>query len=73
VRQRLSSVEVGGARSRADTSGPIRFADEPSQPCCQGDELRCGCGSLLARLVGPAVELKCRRCKRVWTIPVERT
>lgn len=73
MRPRLISAAVGGARSRDDMSGPIRFDDAPSEPCCQGDELRCGCGSLLARLVGPAVELKCRRCKRVWTIPVERS
>lgn len=73
MRPRLTSVGVGGARSSADMSGPIRFDDAPSEPCCLGDELRCGCGSLLARLVGAAVELKCRRCKRVWTIPFERT
>ncbi len=36
-------------------------------PCPDG-EARCGCGSLLARLAGPAVELKCRRCKRVWRL-----
>jgi hypothetical protein len=35
-------------------------------------DLRCGCGSLLARATGDAVELKCRRCKRTWTIPVGR-
>ena len=29
---------------------------------CQ--DLRCGCGSLLARRVAAGVELKCRRCKR---------
>jgi len=28
------------------------------------DSLRCSCGSLLARVVGDGVELKCRRCKR---------
>jgi hypothetical protein len=27
-------------------------------------DLRCGCGSLLARRVAGGVELKCRRCKR---------
>ncbi len=31
-------------------------------------DLRCGCGSLLARLVAGAVELKCRRCKTTWRI-----
>lgn len=29
-----------------------------------GDELRCLCGSLLARRVPGGVEVKCRRCKR---------
>ena len=33
-------------------------------------EVRCGCGSLLARLVKDHLELKCRRCKRAWLIPV---
>ena len=31
-------------------------------------DCRCGCGSLLARLRGDGVELKCRRCKRVITV-----
>ncbi len=35
------------------------------------DDVRCGCGSLLARVVEGAVELKCRRCKRVWRLPVQ--
>jgi phage FluMu protein Com len=35
------------------------------------EDVRCGCGSLLARFVDGAVELKCRRCKRVWRLPVE--
>jgi hypothetical protein len=29
-----------------------------------GAELRCGCGSLLARRVEGRIEVKCRRCKR---------
>ena len=33
-------------------------------------ELRCGCGSLLARLTRAGIELKCRRCKRVVVVPV---
>lgn len=35
-----------------------------------GDELRCGCGSLLARYVANGVELKCRRCKRTVVIEI---
>jgi hypothetical protein len=38
---------------------------------CDGpSELRCGCGSLLAKVVAGAVELKCRRCKRTWRVPL---
>jgi phage FluMu protein Com len=29
------------------------------------DELRCACGSLMARVTERGIELKCRRCKRV--------
>jgi phage FluMu protein Com len=34
------------------------------------DDLRCLCGSLLARLVPEGVEVKCRRCKRRVVIPL---
>ena len=34
-------------------------------------DVRCCCGSLLAKLVDGGVELKCRRCKRIVTIPFE--
>ncbi len=27
-------------------------------------EVRCGCGSLLARQIPEGIELKCRRCRR---------
>jgi hypothetical protein len=44
----------------------------PAVPgCSDGTALRCGCGSLLAKLVGGAVELKCRRCKQTRRIPLE--
>ena len=33
-------------------------------------ELRCGCGSLMARLTADGLELKCRRCKRLVVVPV---
>ena len=33
-------------------------------------DCRCLCGSLLARLVEGAVELKCRRCKRTLRLPL---
>ena len=34
-------------------------------------ECRCLCGSLVARVVAGAVELKCRRCKRVLRVPLQ--
>jgi len=34
------------------------------------DELRCFCGSLIARICAAGVELKCRRCKRFHIIPI---
>jgi phage FluMu protein Com len=33
-------------------------------------ELRCACGSLMARVTTAGVELKCRRCKRVVLLPL---
>lgn len=44
----------------------------PSAPAAptHGDDCRCLCGSLLARLVEGAVELKCRRCKRTLRVPL---
>lgn len=36
----------------------------------RGDEVRCECGSLLARYVGGQVEVKCRRCKRTVLLPI---
>lgn len=59
--------------TREHREGPIRFDGDSPRDCglCQGD-VRCGCGSLLARVVGGGVELKCRRCKKTWTIPLER-
>ena len=50
-------------------SGAIRF-DEPAGSFSGGSDLRCGCGNLLARVVGRVVELKCRRCKRLWRVPI---
>ena len=32
-------------------------------------ETRCECGQLIAKVVGGGLELKCKRCKRIVTIP----
>ena len=34
-------------------------------------ELRCHCGSLMARVTARGIELKCRRCKRVVVVPAD--
>jgi len=47
-----------------------RSGSEDSPVPCEGDEQRCVCGSLLARLVPGGVEVKCRRCKRTLTLPL---
>lgn len=65
----------GGPRPpRPGADGPtvVRGASlgGPGAPRPATSEVRCDCGSLLARLVGPSIELKCRRCKRSWSIPV---
>jgi phage FluMu protein Com len=36
---------------------------------CQSDETRCECGQLIAKIVEVGLELKCKRCKRIVTIP----
>lgn len=62
-------------------SRPAPFGANPARPECdhcggelalhEGEELRCGCGNLLARLVPGGVEVKCRRCKRAVLLPVD--
>ena len=37
----------------------------------QGSDVRCLCGSLVARLVPGGVEIKCRRCQRLVQLPLE--
>lgn len=56
---RILSFDAGAARA----GGPA----PPPGP----REVRCGCGTLLARVVAGWVELKCRRCKRIQRIPIE--
>ena len=34
-------------------------------------DLRCCCGSLIARVIENQIEIKCRRCKRIHRIPIE--
>ncbi len=67
MRQRLGTR--GNPAGNGGCSGAIRF-DEPAGAFSGGSDLRCGCGNLLARVVGREVELKCRRCKRLWRVPI---
>jgi len=45
------------------------MAESPPPASC-GQDCRCACGSLVARLVDGGVELKCRRCKRTLLVPL---
>jgi hypothetical protein len=54
-----------GIREQAGAGADAAHA---GAPC----DLRCVCGSLVAKVVEDFVELKCRRCKRTVRIPVRR-
>ncbi len=61
------------SRPATCSAADVAAADTESlSQACVHDDLRCACGSLLARRVGDSVELKCRRCKRTVLIPFER-
>jgi hypothetical protein len=47
----------------------VVFKKEPSATP-PSDDIRCACGSLIARRVPNGVELKCRRCKRTFVVPL---
>ena len=42
-------------------------SDDHTTPEC---DVRCCCGSLLARIVPGGIELKCRRCRRHTLVPL---
>ena len=48
-----------------------RASVEHDEVECSHCDVRCECGSLLARRVGSNVELKCRRCKRTVLVPLQ--
>lgn len=52
------------------TAPPPALLEACADAHAAGDECRCLCGNLLARVVGDRVELKCRRCKRTHLIPI---
>ncbi len=53
---------------REPTEARPLLRDGRGAPC---RDLRCGCGSLLARRVASGVELKCRRCKRTLLLSLD--
>jgi len=60
----------------AAKSSPRSNAHSPGVPAVPADrrtvEVRCHCGSLMARLTSEGLELKCRRCKRVVVVGTDR-
>jgi hypothetical protein len=36
---------------------------------CASEHIHCLCGKLIARLVNSGIQLKCKRCRRLMTIP----
>ncbi len=67
-------IEEGGERREAmlriSNSAICGIVEEETEYNCDRGDLRCGCGSLLARLNPKGIELKCRRCKRIIVIPL---
>jgi hypothetical protein len=59
--ERVNDNVLPGRQRSISLCGPDAEAD---------GEVRCLCGSLLARLVPDGVELKCRRCKRTAIVPL---
>lgn len=41
----------------------------PERQRAKGQETRCECGQLIAKVCEQGLELKCKRCKRIVVIP----
>ena len=48
---------------------PAPTAPRTCTPAPHGEDCRCDCGGLVARIVEAGVELRCRRCKRTLLVP----
>lgn len=58
----------------ARAKSPFRVLSSPADAGRRvdaGEDCRCACGNLLGRVVPEGIELKCRRCKRTFVLPVE--
>lgn len=53
-----------GDSRRTPTSRPAEGAGPSKGKTPDPCDVRCMCGSLVARRVGRSIELKCRRCRR---------
>src|SRR5688500_10244958 len=64
-----------GEEDHASRRRHTRLQGDWSSDVCSSDlaDCRCVCGSLLARYVEGGVELRCRRCKRTFVVPLEDT
>ena len=59
----MKSIDLSVVRASA-SSGSQRMVPK-------GDQCRCTCGSMLARMVRDGLELKCRKCKSLILITHE--
>lgn len=66
----MQPVRAAAACAEGQPDGQAKGQNDGRQEAHEDSELRCTCGSLLARYVGGKVELKCRRCKRTMWISV---
>ncbi len=48
------------------------MSNSAASPSHKESECRCLCGALMARLTLEGIELKCKRCRRLLTIPFSR-
>ncbi len=48
---------------------PVIAVKAPRAERHRCSETRCECGQLIAKVVEAGLELKCKRCKRIVTIP----
>ena len=55
----------------SELQGRLR-GEAPPAVVATAAEVRCHCGSLLARVIADRIELKCRRCKRVVVVAANR-
>jgi phage FluMu protein Com len=73
VRHALGEIEACAAK--VDNSGVTLGSVKQALfgPPLVGEEreidIRCGCGSLMAKVTPSGIEIKCRKCKRIQIIP----